>query len=183
MSLTIESMTQIYYYVAIFATILFVVKLAIFSFFGADSEVSADFNTEIDTDPSFSFLSVQSVLAFLMGFGWMGYAALAQLGYPKSIAFAFALAVGLFFMAASAYLMFLVKKLEKNVKKDKTTAIGKIGKAYTDFAPKGNGQIEINVNDQLMVVEALNTTEEEIKAFDNVKVVKVENEIMQIEKV
>ena len=180
---TLTVMPQIFYNIAIFATIVFVIKLAIFSFFGGDTEVHADFNSEFDTDTSFDFISVQSLLAFLMGFGWMGYAGLAQLGWSNLVSILSAIGVGLFFMLGSAYLMFLVKKLEKNVKKDKTTAIGKIGKAYTNFAPNGNGQIEININEQLTVVDAINTTDEEIKAFDNVRVVKVENEIMQIEKV
>lgn len=176
------NMTMVFYNIAIFSTILFVIKLAIFTIFGGDSEVSADFNSEIDTDTSFNFLSVQSLLAFLMGLGWMGYAGLTQFGWSQLVSALAATGVGLLFMLGSAYLMFLVKKLEKNVKKDKTTAIGKTGKAYTNFAPKSNGQIEININEQLMVVDAFNTTDEEIKAFDNVKVVKVENEIMYIEK-
>jgi len=118
-----------------------------------------------------------------MGFGWMGYAGLTQFGWSNLVSVLSAIGVGLFFMLGSAYLMFLVKKLEKNVKKDKATAIGKIGKAYTNFAPKSNGQIEININEQLTVADAINTTDEEIKAFDSVKVVKVENEVMYVEKV
>lgn len=50
----------------------FVLKLIIFNFIGGDSEVFADFNTEIDTDPSFNFLSVQSIIAFLWALaGWV----------------------------------------------------------------------------------------------------------------
>ena len=180
---TITNFLQVYYYIAVFATILFVIKLAIFTIVGGGAEVSGDFNAEFDSDTSFSFLSFQSVLAFLMGFGWMGYAGLKQLGLSQINALLSAIGVGILFMAVSAALMFSVRKLEKNVKKDKATALGKIGKAYTNFEPKGNGQIEININEQLAVVEAVNATEEKIKAFDNVKVVKVENEIMYINKV
>ncbi len=180
---TLTIMPQVFYNIAVFSTILFAIKLAIFSFFGGDTEVNADFNSEIDTDTSFNFISVQSLLAFLMGFGWMGYAGLVQLGWSNLVSILSAIGVGLVFMFGSAYLMFMVKKLEKTVKKDKTTAIGKTGKAYTDFAPKGNGQIEININEQLTVADAINTTDEEIKAFDSVKVVGVENDVMYVEKV
>ena len=179
---TLENFWKIYYYIATFATILFVLKLLIFLVAGGDSEVSADFNTETETDTSFSFLSVQSLLAFLMGFGWMGYAALKQFELNQIISFLCAFVVGLIFMFGTAYLMFSVKKLEKHVVKDKTTAIGKIGKAYTNFAPNGNGKIEIEVNEQLTIAEAVNSTDDEIKAFDSIKVIKVENEIMYIEK-
>lgn len=173
-----------YYYLAWFATILFVIKLAVFWIFGGgDSEVSSDFNTETDTDGTFHFISLQSILAFLMGFGWMGYAAITAFNLEYLATFGCAFAVGLIFLFGSAYLMTMVKKLEKTVKKDKATAVDKIGKAYTDFAPKGQGRVEIEIAGQLTVAEAVNSTEEEIKAFDQVKVIKVENDLLYIEKV
>lgn len=173
-----------YYYLAIFSTLIFTIKLILFTITGVDgTEVSADFTTEIDTDFSFNFLSVQSVLAFFMGFGWMGYAGIHQLKYSNWMAFGIAIVVGLLFLIGSAYLMFGVKKLEKNVKKDYTKALNQQGKAYTNFAPKGQGQIEIEINEQLSVIEAVNNTEEEIKAFDRIKVVNVDKDILYIEKI
>lgn len=178
-----QNAVQYYYYLAWFATILFVIKLIIFSIFGGgDAEVSADFNTETDTDSSFSFISLQTILAFLMGFGWMGYAALNTYKMGQLSAFGSAFGVGLIFLLATGYLMSMVRKLEKTVKKDKSTAVDKIGKAYTDFAPKGQGRIEIEINGQLTVAEATNDTEEEIKAFAAVKVVKIENDLLYIRK-
>lgn len=179
-----QNAVQYYYYLAWFATILFIIKLIIFSIFGSgDTEVSGDFNTEFDSDPTFSFISLQTILAFLMGFGWMGYAALTEFKLGQLATFGSAFIVGLLFLFGTAYLMSLVRKLEKNVKKDKATALYKVGKAYTDFAPKGQGRVEIEINGQLTVAEAINSTENEIKAFDAVKVVKVENELLYIEKV
>lgn len=182
-AITPESVLKIYYYIALFSTILFVLKLIIFNFIGGDSEVFADFNTEVDTDPSFNFISFQSIIAFFMGFGWMGYAALKQLEFTQVKALIFALIVGILFMLGTALLMFTVKKLEKNVKKDKSTAINRVGRAYTGFAPMGLGQIEIEINGQLSVVEASNNTDENINAFDLVRVVKVSDELLYIEKV
>lgn len=179
-----QNSVNYYYYLAWFATIFFVIKLIVFSVFGGgDAEVSADFNTETDTDGTFHFISLQSILAFLMGFGWMGYTAIKTFSLGHFATFGCALAVGLVFMFISAYLMSLMKKLEKTVKKDKATALDKVGKAYTDFAPKGDGRVEIEINEQITVVDAVNNTEEEIKAFDAVKVVKVENELLYVEKV
>ena len=184
MEIITQNAVQYYYYLAWFATILFVIKLIIFSVFGSgDAEVSADFNTEFDSDPTFSFISLQTILAFLMGFGWMGYAVLTQFDLNQLAAFGSAFGVGLIFLFGTAYLMSMVRKLEKNVKKDKKTAVDKIGKAYTDFAPKGQGRVEIEINEQLTVADAINLTEEEIKAFDPIKVIKVENELLYIEKV
>lgn len=173
-----------YYYLAWFATICFVIKLIIFSIFGADNggDVAPDFNADTASDGTFGFLSLQSLLAFLMGFGWMGYAALQQFKLDQLGSFLSAFGVGLLFMLGTAYLMFSVKKLEKNVVKDKKTAIGKIGKAYTAFEPKGSGQIEIEIDGQFTVTDAVNNTDEKINAFEMVKVVKVENDMLYIEK-
>jgi len=181
--LTADSIWKVYYYIALFATVVFILKLVIFTFVGGDSEVSSDFNAETDSDVSFNFISVQSVLAFLMGFGWMGYAGLKQFGMSQIANLLSAFGVGLALLFISAFLMFLTKKLEKNVKKDKSTAMGKVGKAYTSFAPGASGQIEIEVNGQLSIVNALNNTDVQINSFDAVKVVNVADDLLYIEKV
>ena len=163
---------KVYYYIAIFSTVLFVCKLILFSFTGGgESEVVADFNTETDTDPSFGFFSFQSIIAFFMGFGWMGYAALTQFSFGHKMSFLLAFAVGFMFMFMSATLMFLAKKLEKNVGNDKASAENKIGRAEVEF------------NGKLQVVNAMNTTDEPINSFDLVRVVKVQNDLLYIEKV
>ena len=58
--------SQICFYVAIFSTILFVVKMILFAI-GGDS--SDDMGIDItDTDASFSLISIQGILAFFMAF-------------------------------------------------------------------------------------------------------------------
>ena len=182
MALPFESFWKIYYYIALFATILFVIKLVLFATVGGDTEVAADFNSEVDTDCSFNFISIQSVIAFFMGFGWMGYSALKQFELSQLISFGAAFGVGIVFMFLTAYLMFLVKKLEKKVKKDKSTAIDQVGKAYTSFSPRSMGQIEIEINGQLSVVNAMNDTDEQINSFDVIKVTKVVDDMLYIMK-
>ncbi len=181
--ITVENIWKIYYYLAIFTTILFVLKLAIFTVVGGDSEVSADFNTEADTDISFNFLSSQSIIAFLMGFGWMGYAGLQQFEFGQWKNFLIAFAVGFVFMFVTAFLMFSVKKLEKNIKKDKNSAVGKTCKAYSSFAPNSSGQVEVDINGQLTIANAMNNTDEPINSFEPVKVIKVIDDLLYIEKV
>ena len=86
-------------------------------------------------------------------------------------------------MFVTAYLMFLAKKLEKNIKKDKNTAVNRVGKAYTSFAPRAAGQIEIEISGQLSVVNAMNDSDEQINSFELVKVNKVVEDLLYIEKV
>ncbi len=178
-----ENVWKLYYYLALFATILFVLKLAIFTVVGGDSEVNADFNAEVDTDASFNFLSSQAIIAFLMGFGWMGYAGLRQFSFEPWLNFSVAFGVGFVFMFVTAFLMFMVKKLEKNVKKDKATAVNQVGRAYSSFAPNSQGQIEIEINGQLTIANAMNESDQSINSFDLVRVTKIVDDLLYIEKV
>ena len=182
MTIDTSQFGQYYYYIAVFSTLIFAIKLVIFNITGADSEVFTDFNSEIDTDISFNFLSIQSILAFFMGFGWMGFAALNQFNLNNLYTLLAAIGVGLIFMFLNAFLMFSIRKLEKIVKKDKTTALDKIGKAYTRFEPNSNGQIEIEINGQLTVTDAISCSNEVINSFEQIKVVKVENDKLYIDR-
>lgn len=178
-----QTLLMTYYYIALFSTILFTLKLIIFNFVGGDSEVSTDFNTEFDSDPSFSFISVQSILAFLMGFGWMGYAGLHQFGLSNLMSLISAFGVGILFMLIVSLIMANIKKLEENVEKNKMDLVNKKGKAYTSFAPNSKGQIEIDFNGQLKIMDAHNQSDVEIKSFELIIVKKVEDDILYIEKV
>ncbi len=162
--------TSIFYYIAVFSTILFLVKIIIFYIFGGEAEVVSDFTTELEMETSFDFLSVQSILAFFMGFGWIGLAGVSQWHLKPVPAIAIAVVFGLILMFSSAYLMFLIKKLNKRVVKNYAACVGKTAKAYTAFHPEGDGQIEVEVNGRLSIEKAVNTTQEEIEAFSEVKI-------------
>lgn len=168
--------------ISIFSTVLYIIKLAIFILVGGDVEVETDFNTVSECDISFNFLSIQSILAFFMGFGWSGLAAIVQFHTGGKIALLIAIIVGLAFMFLSAYLMYSVKKLNKRIVVDYKELINKAGKAYTTFEAKAEGQIEIDLNSKLTTLNAINISDEKINAFSVIKVVKVENNQIYITK-
>lgn len=170
----------IFFYIAIFSTVLFVVKLILFSIFGGDTEIETDFNTEIETETSFDFFSIQSILAFLMGFSWM---AMGCQNFNLRLRFIILIAVtfGLLMMYFSAWLMFCTRKLNQKTKKDYSKIVGLTGKAYTSFKPHSEGQIEITFNNQLSIEHAINDTDKEIKAFSEIKITKYENKTIYIE--
>lgn len=177
------SFNNVFIGISIFSTTLFILKLIIFMFTGGDSEVDSDFTTETETETSFTFFSVQSILAFFMGFGWTGLAAVQEFQATKLIALLAAFIVGIFFMFCSAYLMFCIKKLNHTIKKDLNELIGKYGKTYTAFEPNGQGQIQIDFNNKLTILDATNLTNEKINSFEQIKVDKVENNTIYISKV
>ncbi len=167
-------------FAGIFSTILYIIKLILFSFSGADSEIISDFDTITETDTSFDFLSIQSILAFFMGFGWSGAAVYKH--FQAGLACVLAVIIGILFMFLSAYIMYSLKKLNKIIKVDYTKLEGTIGKAYTSFAPQGEGQIEIVLNNQLQILDAVNNSDEKIESFSPIKVVRTENNKIIIEK-
>ncbi len=175
-----ENIINAYFYIAVGATAIFVVKMFIFAIFGGDAEVSTDFSDSFETDTSFDFLSIQSVLAFLMGFGWSGLACLQGLELRIRYTILISLIVGFLMMYFSAWLMCSIKKLNYIVKKDYSKCVGIKGRSYTSFAPHSKGQIEINFNDQLSIEEAINDSDNEINSFTNIKVTKYENGILYI---
>lgn len=182
--LTFENLIRTFKYIAVFSTVFFVIKFLIFSLTGGDStEVSSDFDTISDTDSSFDFLSVQSILAFLMGFGWIGLAALTQWHLEIKYAILLAAFVGFIFMFMSAYLMLKVKALNQTVKLDYEKCLNTTGKAYTTIKPNSEGQIQIEINNKLSIMNAINSTDIQIEAFEQIRVVKVEEDKLYIEKV
>ena len=60
--------------------------------------------------------------------------------------------------------------------------VGQQGKAYTDIQPNSEGKIEIVINKKLVVVEAISLCEEKIDAFSQIKVEKVENNKLYVNK-
>jgi len=174
---------NIFLVISLFSTIFYIIKLCLFMFLGGDVEVQADFDSLSDVDPSFSFFSIQSMLAFFMGFGWVGLFGLTQLKAGILVSLIAAFVMGIIFMFISAWLMYMVKKLDKRIVVDLNETVGTTAKAYTAFKPHGEGQIEITVNNKLDILKAFNMTDEKIDAFAQVKVEKVEDNKLYIIKI
>ena len=113
----------------------------------------------------------------------MGLVAVKQFNTPMWISMFIAFFVGLVFLFGTAYLMFLVKKLDKKIVVKLEECVGQQGKAYTDIQPNSEGKIEIVINKKLVVVEAISLCEEKIDAFSQIKVEKVENNKLYVNKI
>lgn len=182
-SQAIENLILTYKYIAVISTVLFVIKFLIFSVTSGDgTEVSSDFTSISDTDASFDFFSIQSILAFLMGFGWIGLASLAQWHISVKYAVVISSLTGFAFLYMSAFLMFKIKSLNQIVQPEYEKCTGNVGKAYTTIHANSEGQIQLEINGKLSVINAVNGTDSDIKAFEQIKVIKYENSKLYIEK-
>ena len=102
--------------------------------------------------------------------------------HSLKIACLIAIGSGLIGMFLFAWIILQFKKLEHTPKADLNELINKTGKAYINFAPNGFGKIQIEFNSKLETLDAKNISNEEIKSFEEIKVVKIENNEIYIEK-
>jgi hypothetical protein len=156
---------------AAIGTILFLLRLIAGLFGGDGGDFDTDGSFDAGTDASFTMFSLLSVMAFIMGTGWMGLACRIDWGLGRAPSAFMAVGFGVFMMALASGLMFLTRKLNRNIEVEPKSAIGHTGRAYITIPAKGKGkgQVEVSVSGRLKVVDAVSASDE-IKAFRDVTV-------------
>ncbi len=171
-----------YFFFAAIASLLFFIRLGWALFGGGDADVDMDVDfdavdADFDADGSFNVLSIQSLLAFFMGAGWMGLIARFDWGLSR-IATGFAAVIfGAILMSFSVWLMMMVRRLEKTNPYDLKTAVGHTGRVYMTIPEKGQGagQVEVSVSGRRKVMPAVSTGQT-IASYTNVKVIDVRDD-------
>jgi hypothetical protein len=163
---------QVYFGIAIVATFVLFLQLLL-AVFGFDFDADVDFDTGVDGhDGGTGVLSVRSVTAFMVGFGWGGVIAIRQ-GLSVLSATAVALAAGGALMAVVVVLMRAVYGLRYSGSIDYKNAIGVVGNVYLpipgDMA--GPGQVEVMVQGRLAVVQAFTRSPEKLPNQTRVRVI------------
>lgn len=178
---TIFAENTAYAVLASVGTLLYLIKMILF-LIGGDVDGEGDLSDvdggmdEGDGGDSFSLVSTQSILAFLMGTGWIGLAAQREWEMNDMNSLFAAVGFGIVMMLFSSFLTFKIKKLNYTPKIDIKEAIGKRGRAYTNVPAKGEGigQVELTVGDKLQILQA-SSNDGAIKAFDNIIVENVDD--------
>ena len=166
-----------YFIMATAGTLLFVIRLVMALFGGDGGDFDADADFDSGTDASFTLFSLLSVMAFIMGAGWMGLAFRVdwEMGRIPSLLGAVGFGTSMMFLASG--LMYMTRKLNRNVQYDVRTAIGKTGRVYLDVPGqgKGQGQVEVSVSGRKKILAAI-TSGKELKAFTDVKIIDVRDD-------
>ena len=168
----------IYLFLAVTATLLFLVRMGLQFFFGdVDMDLDGAVDAHMDSTGAFELFSLLSVLAFFMGVGWMGLACRVNWGLGSAISAVSATAFGLSLMGLSAGLMYAVRQMTHEGRYDVKTAIGQTAKVYLTIPAKGQGQgqVEVTVSGRRKVLPAMSTSDE-IPAFTRVTIVDVVGE-------
>ena len=161
---------------AIVGTLLFVARLSMALFSGGDGG-DFDADGDIGTDASFTLFSLLSIMAFIMGTGWMGLAARVDWDLGRAVSAILSVGFGTTMMLLASGLMFMTRKLNRDVQYDVRTAVGKTARVYLTLPPRGEGegQIEVSVSGRKKVLPAVSNGGQ-IEAFTAVKVVDVRDD-------
>ena len=147
---------------ALMGTAIFLLKLGMMTLAGlggdVDADVAADIDVDVDADvdlghdvesgdstEAFKLLSIQSVAAFLMGFGWGGVGGLLgfEWGFPMS------LLLGVAFGGALVWLLGILMKAMYDLQSSGNVhiedAVGTDGVVYANVPARGDGRGQVRV--------------------------------------
>ena len=169
-SLLIER--QIFYAIGIFSLGVLVIQILL-TLVGLDHHGDADLSGHGDHDSGMGLLTIRTVTAFFVGFGWTG-AIMLNHGYSVVAAIAAGTVTGAAFLLATWFLINNLLRLQSsggNV--DYNNAIGSVGTVYTTIpaAEAGGGQIELMLQGRLMMAEAYTKATWNLKPNSKAKVI------------
>ena len=167
-----------YFLMAMVGTTLFLVRLTVALFGGGDGgdfhvDAGGDLGAhDVGSDAAFSLFSLLSVMAFIMGTGWMGLACRIDWGLNRPLSVVISVGFGIMMMFFAAGLTYLTRKLNRQVTYDVTTAVGRTAHVYMTIPPKGEGQgkVQVSVSGRLMTMPAVSSGPK-LDAFADVKVI------------
>jgi hypothetical protein len=169
-SLLIER--QIFYAIGLFSLAVLLIQILL-TLVGLDHHGDADFSGHGDHDSGMGLLTVRTVTAFFVGFGWTG-AIMLNHGYSVVAAIAAGTVTGAVFLLTTWFLITNLLRLQSsggNV--DYNNAIGSVGTVYTTIpaAEAGGGQVELMLQGRLMMAEAYTKATWNLKPNSKAKVI------------
>lgn len=175
---------QIFYGIGLLSLFSLIIQV-ILIFFGVGGSDVSDGGADAGHGSGLGILSIKSVTGFFFGFGWAGAIAMNS-GMGVMGALIIALLTGTVLM----FIIFVLMKGLSSLHSDGTVklqnAIGQVGTVYLTIPPKGqgNGQIQVNVQGQLLTINALNHDPQEIKNTQKVRVISsVDESTVIVEKI
>lgn len=123
----------------------------------------------------FKFLSIQSIAAFLMGFGWGGLGALRGAGWDFGLSLLSAVAGGVIMVWLLTWLLKLVADLQSSGTVSIQSAIDATGEVYVTVPPrgKGTGQVRVVLSDRQRTYNAVAENEDSLPTNTRVRVTSV----------
>ncbi|MDH4226642.1 MAG: hypothetical protein OEV59_02645 [Deltaproteobacteria bacterium] len=173
---------------AVIGGLLFLVKfIAELIGFGEHGDVPIDVgNSDVssaEAAESFKILTLQSLTAFFMMFGLVGFVMSNQGGINVVITFIASIAAGVGTVWAIAAIFSRAKKLQASGTMQINDMLGAQGSVYQRIAEGGVGKVTVTVKGRQREYEAVSADKKELKTGDTIKVVDISGDRLIVEKI
>lgn len=178
-----ETAQSIYWYIAIGASLVFVL-LTIVSFIGGgDTDVDADADVDSGESP-FHIFSFRNIINFLLGFGWTGVVFYKSINNHILLT-AIAIVVGAIFVFAFLLVVRSFFGLAENNTFKLEDTIGQTGDVYLKIPANktGRGKVLISIKGSVRELEAVTMEENTITTGKTVKVVALDGTNLIVESI
>ncbi len=180
-----STLQQSFWWVAMIASLIFIVQL-IFTIIGTDLSdgLGADFHGDLDSvHGPFQLFSFRNLINFLMGFGWTGVAFYPSIS-NQMLLIGLAAAVGILFVIIFFVVIRQILKLTEDNTFNIDKLIGKSAEVYLRIpaARSGKGKVQVSLNGTSHELQAITETEE-ISSGTLVRIVRVDEKILIVEKI
>lgn len=162
---------------ALLGTGFFLIRVLLMAFGAAGLDFHDGAHDAIDTNhhdatDAFKLLSVQSVVAFMMGFGWGGLAALQGTDWSMPVVIAAGAACGLVMAWTLGLLLRSMYNLQASGNVDIGSMVGRQAVVYLTVPPlgKGTGQITVVIDDKQRTINAVASGEEPLPTHSRVSI-------------
>lgn len=160
--------------IAIFSTTLFCIKLILMGFTGegADTELDMDLADDADGSESFEYLSIQTVLTFLMMFSWSSLALKFQFNQSSLLSYSLSSFTGLLTAFSIGITIKKIKSLETKHPKVIVPEIGEVLTVTNTIYRETFGEVKFVLNNNQYYLKAYTDDNADIKKGSRVKIIK-----------
>ena len=178
--LNMDITLQVYWYIAIGASVFFILQTIVTFIGGGGGDVDIDVDADVDDAGSpFHFFSLRNLVSFLLGFGWTGVSLYKSIG-SQWVLLVIAILVGLLFIAIFFFVIRTLLKLSENNSFKMEDTLGKTGDVYIQIPANksGKGKVFVSVRGSTHELSAITEDEELLKVGTLVRIVKVEDKTL-----
>ncbi len=172
----LTSLDRVFVFCAFVGILLFIARLVL-QIFGGDHGTDSSDGGDVgdigdghDTDVSFKFMSLHGVTIFLVMFGLVGHALIADGGTGSRVAIAGAFGAGILALFVMAKIYMLMNRLQSSGNVDVNNAVGAEGTVYLTIPAGGSGQVQVSFQEKQHVLDAIHEGNEELKTGKRVVV-------------